>query len=120
MAKKKTIPIAKIKVDAATHPREELNVQTAEEYGQAMKAGEKFPPIIVFQKGKQYFLADGRHRLEGAKQFVKGDVKPWRGAEQKRSAHAYVYPGEVRGVKVQSLELVGRLRLIRRWLSRRR
>jgi len=69
MAKKKTIPIAKIKVDTATHPRDQLNEQTAEEYGQAMKAGEKFPPIIVFQKGKQYFLADGMHRLEGAKQF---------------------------------------------------
>ena len=66
---KKTIPIAKIKVDAATHPRDQLDVQTAEEYGQAMKAGEKFPPIVVFQKGKQYFLADGMHRLEGAKQF---------------------------------------------------
>ena len=76
---KKTIPIAKIKVDAATHPRDQLDVQTAEEYGQAMKAGEKFPPIVVFQKGKQYFLADGMHRLEGAKRFglkeIEADVR---------------------------------------------
>ena len=24
---------------------------------------------------------------------VKGEVNPWRGAEQKRSTHPYVYPG---------------------------
>ena len=40
-----------------------------------LEAGEKLPPIIVFHKGKDYFLADGWHRLEGAKKFGVKDIE---------------------------------------------
>ncbi len=70
----KKIPVAKIEFSEATHPREKLNEETAEDYGRAMKEGEKLPPIIVFHDGKSYYLADGWHRLVGAKKFWLKDI----------------------------------------------
>jgi len=72
---KTRIPVVKIKVDPAIHPRKKLNEETAEDYGRAMKDGEKLPPIIVFRNGKNHFLADGWHRLEGAKKFGEKDIE---------------------------------------------
>ena len=76
---KKKIPIAKIQIDEATYPRTKLNDDAVEEYGRIMKAGSKLPPIIVFQQGRSYFLADGLHRLDGAKSFgakeIEADVR---------------------------------------------
>ena len=69
------IPIAKIKVDAATHPRMALDDETAEEYGRLIKDDQKLPPIIVFHDGKNYYLADGLHRLEGAKTFGQKNIE---------------------------------------------
>ena len=56
---KARIPIAEITVDEATHPRGKLNEETAEEYGRAMKDGERLPLIVVFHDGESQFLADG-------------------------------------------------------------
>jgi DNA repair photolyase len=79
MSKKKIlitkIPIEKIEVDLDVHPRERLNKEAATEYGVAMSAGKKLPPIIVFQEGKIYFLADGWHRLEGAKNCFMKEIE---------------------------------------------
>jgi len=72
---KTRIPIATITIDPATHPRGKLDEETAEEYGRAMKDGEKLPPIIVFHASKGYFLADGWHRLVGAKKFGVKDIE---------------------------------------------
>lgn len=46
-----------------------------------------------FNSGKLLWTAkrNGAHRLTGLR--VKGGVKPWRGAEQNRSAQSYVYHG---------------------------
>jgi len=71
----KKIPIAKIIMDEATYPREKLNDEAVGDYGRMMKRGEKLPPIIVFQEGKDYFLADGRHRIEGAKNFGETEIQ---------------------------------------------
>ncbi len=51
---------------------------------------------------------------------VKGGVKPWRVAGEKRSAHASVYPGPPGASMVQLLVAAFLLRFIRRWLSLRR
>jgi DNA repair photolyase len=72
---KKKIPIAKIQVDEATYPREKLNDEAVGDYGRVMKEGAKLPPIVVFQDGKKYFLADGWHRLEGAKSFGAKEIE---------------------------------------------
>jgi hypothetical protein len=36
------------------------------EYVEAMEAGEKFPPIVVYHDGTEYFCADGFHRILAA------------------------------------------------------
>jgi len=56
-----TIEITDLQARAATDPN------TISEYCEAWKEGDKFPPIVVFHDGKNYFLADGFHRFFGAK-----------------------------------------------------
>jgi uncharacterized ParB-like nuclease family protein len=59
--------------------RARLCEETVKEYAEAMAAGAKFPPVIVFHDGAGYWLADGFHRLEAWKrngvETVKAEVK---------------------------------------------
>jgi len=59
--------------------RARLCEETVKEYAEAMSAGAKFPPVIVFHDGTNYWLADGFHRLEAWKrngvENVKAEVK---------------------------------------------
>ena len=59
--------------------RARLCEETVKEYVEAMAAGAKFPPVIVFHDGTNYWLADGFHRLEAWKrngvETVKAEVK---------------------------------------------
>ena len=54
-----------IKIDGGTQMRAHLDPATVEEYADAMTdAGwGKFPPIIAYYDGNDYWLADGFHRL---------------------------------------------------------
>jgi hypothetical protein len=63
------------------------------------------------------FIADGSHCLWS---LIKGGAKPWRGAEQDRGAHAYVYPGPPGVSMLQVWVLAVGLRRIRCGLSRSR
>ncbi len=56
---------ASIKVDGGTQMRAQLDPATVQEYADAMgEAGwGKFPPIIAYYDGSDYWLADGFHRL---------------------------------------------------------
>jgi hypothetical protein len=53
-----------IRLDGGTQPRAKINQQICAEYGEQMKAGEKFPAIDVFFDGENYWLADGFHRIQ--------------------------------------------------------
>ncbi len=59
--------------------RARLSEETVKEYAEAMAAGAKFPPVIVFHDGTNYWLADGFHRLEAWKrngvETIKAEVK---------------------------------------------
>jgi uncharacterized ParB-like nuclease family protein len=59
--------------------RARLCEETVKEYAEAMAAGAKFPPVIVFHDGTDYWLADGFHRLEAWKRngvdSIKAEVK---------------------------------------------
>jgi uncharacterized ParB-like nuclease family protein len=59
--------------------RVRLCEETVKEYAEAMAAGAKFPPVIVFHDGTNYWLADGFHRLEAWKRngvnSIKAEVK---------------------------------------------
>lgn len=58
------IKLAKIRTDGGTQSRAAINEATVAEYAEAMAdAGATFPPAIVYHDGKDYWLADGFHRV---------------------------------------------------------
>lgn len=46
--------------------RVELDWVTIMSYAEDMRAGDEFPPVVVFHDGKTYWLADGFHRVRAA------------------------------------------------------
>ena len=63
----RSIEIAKLRLDGGTQPRADLNRETVDEYADAMKGGQEFPPVVVFNDGSAHWLADGFHRVNAAK-----------------------------------------------------
>lgn len=63
-----TIRIAQIRRDGGTQIRAALDEDTVQEYTEAIKAGAKFPPIVVYhgelKQGTPFWLVDGFHRVE--------------------------------------------------------
>lgn len=66
----KILPIAEIQATAATQARHRLDQATIKEYAADMKAGAKFPPIVVFAEdgSERYHMGGGFHRIAAAKQ----------------------------------------------------
>ncbi len=60
------LPIGLIRLDGGTQPRTALDFAAIDDYAEAMAAGGKFPPAVVFHDGEHYWLADGFHRLKAA------------------------------------------------------
>src|SRR5690625_7499820 len=56
------IQIGRIQIDGGTQPRENISEDVVSEYAEAMLDGDKFPPIVVYNDGAKYWLADGFHR----------------------------------------------------------
>ena len=53
--------------DKKLYPRVEVNWVTVVSYTDAMRAGEKFPPIEVLKQGDKWLVVDGWHRGHAAK-----------------------------------------------------
>lgn len=60
------LAIALIRTDGGTQPRATINQLTVAEYAENMRSGDRFPPVLVFWDGGDYWLADGFHRLLAA------------------------------------------------------
>ncbi len=58
----KTVNIKAIRIDGGTQSRVEIDNDLVAEYAEAVKAKAKFPPMVVFHDGADYWLADGFHR----------------------------------------------------------
>ena len=58
-----SVAIAKIRMDGGTQPRAQLFEEVVTEYAEDMQQGAIFPPVIVYYDGKEYWLADGFHRV---------------------------------------------------------
>ena len=58
----KKLNLLAIRIDGETQARVALDQAVVTEYAEHMKDGDKFPPIIVFHDGSEYWLADGFHR----------------------------------------------------------
>jgi transposase len=56
------VEMSKIRIDCGTQNRAELSQPVIEEYAEAMKDGDVFPAITLFDDGGSLYLADGFHR----------------------------------------------------------
>jgi len=54
--------IEAISIDKGTQARVAISQDTVDDYARQMEDGAKFPPVIVFHDGVEYYLADGFHR----------------------------------------------------------
>jgi uncharacterized ParB-like nuclease family protein len=63
------LPLASIVADATVQMRAQISDATVTEYAQRMAVAQvssdsvQFPPVVVFNDGSHYYLADGFHRL---------------------------------------------------------
>lgn len=60
------IALSQITADQRAQPRTSIEMDKVEEYAADMRRGDQFPPCIVFQERKTYWLADGFHRYYAA------------------------------------------------------
>jgi hypothetical protein len=63
-----------IRLDGGTQPRAKIDQAVCDEYGERMKAGDKFPSIDVFFDGENYWLTDGFHRLHAYVMALPGEA----------------------------------------------
>jgi ParB-like chromosome segregation protein Spo0J len=64
----KELSLSRIIAHQEVQARVAMNEETIEEYAEAMRNGEKFPPVVVFSNDDAfYWLADGFHRYHAAK-----------------------------------------------------
>jgi len=69
--KVKEVSLSRIVAHQEVQARVAMNEETIEEYSEAMRNGDKFPPVVVFtDDGAFYWLADGFHRYHAAKQIA--------------------------------------------------
>jgi len=68
----------RIRIDGGTQPRAALLIDVMEDYAEQMRNGVEFPPITVFFDGKEYWLADGFHRLGAALGASGSSGRPYR------------------------------------------
>ena len=50
------------RIDKGTQSRVSISQETVDDYARQMEDGAKFPAVIVFHDGVEYYLADGFHR----------------------------------------------------------
>ena len=65
------ISISDIRLDGNTQARAGMKTETISDYAEAMKQGDRFPPVVVFNDGNNYWLADGFHRIYAARDTSK-------------------------------------------------
>lgn len=68
------VPIAGIRLDGGTQPREHIDTTLIDEYAADMQAGDTFPPLGVIFDGKEYWLWDGFHRYHAARKAGKETI----------------------------------------------
>ena len=61
------IALDEIRIDKRVQARAKIVPEVVDEYAEAMRKGDEFPPLVVFQEGDIYILADGFTRYAAAK-----------------------------------------------------
>lgn len=70
----KALAIDLIRIDGGTQARHQVCDTTVAEYCDLWNSKADFPPLVVFFDGSDYWLADGFHRLLGAKRAERASV----------------------------------------------
>jgi hypothetical protein len=83
------VPLTRIETDPELQPRAMMNAVTIEEYREAIEHGEKLPPVIVFDDGENFWLADGFHRYEATAQAAIAKIEAEVREGSKRDAILY-------------------------------
>jgi len=69
--KVKKLSLSRIVAHQEVQARVAMNEETIEEYAEAMRNGDRLPPVVVFSDdGVFYWLADGFHRYHAAKRIA--------------------------------------------------
>lgn len=70
-----SLPIDSIRIDGGTQSRASINEAAVAEYAEAMAdPATVFPPVIAYFDGREYWLADGFHRLAAWRQIGRTDI----------------------------------------------
>jgi uncharacterized ParB-like nuclease family protein len=67
MSTPQQVAIAMIRDDGGTQVRSVIDEETVSAYCEAIAGGAQMPPVVVFHEGKDFWLADGFHRLLASK-----------------------------------------------------
>src|SRR5712691_10368871 len=67
------VPLASIRMDDSSQSRVKIHNSVVREYAQAMKqqqseSGLRFPAVVLFWDGRDYWLGDGFHRVQAARE----------------------------------------------------
>lgn len=63
----KLLEVSTIRSDGGTQCRAGIDESIVAEYAERLQAGDHFPPVDVFSDGKEFYLADGHHRILAAR-----------------------------------------------------
>lgn len=70
-----SVQIEHIRLDGGTQSRAAINEATVAEYAEAMAdPSTVFPPVTVYFDGREYWLADGFHRVEAWRRIGRTDI----------------------------------------------
>jgi hypothetical protein len=92
----KKLNLEAIRLDGETQARVALDSDQVAEYAEAMRDGDKFPPIVVFHDGSDYWLADGFHRYHATKQLGHASVEAEVKVGTKEEAQIYSFGANAR------------------------
>ncbi len=70
----KVLNLGALVLDPKLQSRTETNEQTIEDYSDAIKMGDEFPPLLVYFDGTHFWLVDGYHRYHANKKAGKAGV----------------------------------------------
>ena len=70
----KVLNMGALVLDPKLQSRTETNEQTIEDYADAIKMGDEFPPLLVYFDGTHYWLVDGYHRYHAHRKAGKAGI----------------------------------------------
>jgi polyhydroxyalkanoate synthesis regulator phasin len=111
----KKLNLLAIRIDGETQARVALDQAVVTEYAEHMKDGDKFPPIIVFHDGSDYWLADGFHRYFATK--ANGMVSIEAEVKEGTQRDATLYACGANGRRGLSMNFEDKRNIIKRMLA---